>query len=167
MEITKEFLVARFEYINGGLYWKTDYTNKKVAGKKAGTIANQKGILRRYIKLNGKRYLISRLTFFYHNGYWPLEVDHKDRDSLNDSIENLRECNRSQNSKNMNSRSNSSSKYLGVNYHIVRKKWQAQITINKKAIYLGMYNSEDEAGCAYNAAAIKYHGDFANLNIIA
>ena len=45
-------------------------------------------------------------------------------------------------------------------------RYMAQIRVNYKAIYLGYYSSAVEAAKAYNKAAIKYHGDFANLNIL-
>jgi len=42
------------------------------------------------------------------------------------------------------------------------KPYQAQITFNKKVIYLGCYASPEEAHAAYKEAAERLHGAFAN-----
>ena len=43
----------------------------------------------------------------------------------------------------------STSKYMGVSWDSYNKKWRAQISFNKKVIYIGMFCSEVEAGEAY------------------
>jgi len=55
-------------------------------------------------------------------------------------------------------------KYLGVSYN--RKYIRAKISVNGKNINLGYFKTEIDAAIAYNEAAIKYHGEFANLNKI-
>ena len=46
------------------------------------------------------------------------------------------------------------------------KKFKAQININNKRTGLGYFENKIEAAKAYNEAAIKYYGEFANLNKI-
>ena len=46
------------------------------------------------------------------------------------------------------------------------QKWRAQIQYKKIVYHLGSYEKRIDAARAYNAAAIKYHGEFANLNKI-
>ena len=107
-----------------------------------------------------------RMMFYIMNGYLPDEVDHANLDKLDNAAENLRSSTRSQNCSNTRSRKSSSSKYLGVNWHERDGIWMARIKVNKKSKYLGSFTSETEAAHAYNLAAAKHHGEFANLNII-
>lgn len=93
-----------------------------------------------------------------------IEIDHKDRNGLNNQRDNLRESTKRQNGCNKKSRQNSSSKYLGVS--LWRGRWRATIKNNKKQVWLGFHPTEENAALAYNSAAIKIHGEFANLNVI-
>lgn len=86
-----------------------------------------------------------------------LVVDHIDRDGLNNQKHNLRNCTPSQNQ--MNKKSFGKSKYLGVSICI-----RATIRINGKSTNLGSFKTEMAAAKAYDKAAKKFHGEFANLN---
>ena len=92
-------------------------------------------------------------------------IDHRDRNGLNNTKNNLRTCTESQNGANQRPQKGRSSNYKGVCWNKNKKKWQAQIQARKKHIYLGLYNDETEAAKAYNKAAIKLFGEFAYLNI--
>ncbi len=93
-----------------------------------------------------------------------LIADHKDHDGLNNQRSNLRIATKSQNQANSKSRANSSSKYLGVHKH--GAGWVVQVSRDGKNKYVGIYKTEGEAALAYNEAAIKAHGEFANLNLM-
>lgn len=93
-------------------------------------------------------------------------VDHVDHNGLNNQRSNLRVCNSSQNQSNMKSHEDSTSKYVGVSWVKSRKRWNAAIGVNYKVIQLGRYKTEQEAALAYNSAAIKYKGEYANLNVL-
>jgi hypothetical protein len=106
-----------------------------------------------------------RVIWAMQTGEWPKEqIDHIDRDKLNNRWENLRAASISQNGANKSSKPNSSSKYLGVYWSKKYKRWGAGIRKNGKRFFLGYYTCETEAARAYDAAAIKFHGEFANLN---
>ena len=49
----------------------------------------------------------------------------------------------------------------GVDWKARSQKWQARITVNKKQVYLGLFNTQEAAHAAYVAAAQKYFGEFA------
>jgi len=95
---------------------------------------------------------VHRLFFYWKHGYLPKVVDHIDRNSLNNKIENLRELSQSNNVRNSSKRSgkNSTSKYKGVSRE--GNKWRARIRdiYSKKDIRIGLFNSEDDAGQAVN-----------------
>lgn len=91
-------------------------------------------------------------------------VDHKDHDGLNNQRSNLRIATPSQNAANRKPNKNGYSKYLGVCFDKQTKKWRVFIRKNYKKINLGRFSNEIEAALAYDAAAVKYHGEFANLN---
>ena len=106
---------------------------------------------RYYIKYKEKILSLHRLFFYWHNGYLPKLVDHKDRNPQNNNIENLRELDSSGNTRNSDKiNKKTSSKYKGVSWNKEKKKWVANVYINYKNIYIGAYISEDDAGQAYN-----------------
>jgi hypothetical protein len=90
--------------------------------------------------------------------------DHKDRNFLNNQKENLRICSNSQNQMNTDKRDNTSSQYKGVSYNKKKKKWTAQIVVNKAKNHLGYFVSEKDAAKTYNQAALKYFKEFAVIN---
>ena len=57
-----------------------------------------------------------------------------------------------------------SSKYRGVCWSKSVKKWNVQIGLHGKRIFIGYFNNEISAAKAYDEAAKLYHKDFAVLN---
>lgn len=93
-------------------------------------------------------------------------VDHKDRDKLNNCKSNFRFCSHAENLRNAGKSKNNTSGYKGVFWQKDRKKWIAQIKINNKIVYLGIFKNKVRAAITYNKAAVKYFGEFAYLNKI-
>lgn len=91
------------------------------------------------------------------------QVDHIDNNGLNNQRSNLRVCTQAENSRNKGRRSHNTSGYAGVSFHANTKKWKAQIAVDKKHIYIGIYKTAEEAYKAYCEACLKYHGEFANI----
>ena len=61
---------------------------------------------------------------------------------------------------------NQTSKYKGVHFYNRDNKWIARIMIDKKHLYLGGFDHENEAAERYNVEAIKLFGEFVLLNKI-
>ncbi len=93
------------------------------------------------------------------------EVDHINGNGLDNREYNLRICNSSQNKMNRKKQKRkTSSIYKGVSWNRPNKKWTAQLKYKRKKIHLGCFKNEVDAAITYNEAAIKYFGEFANLN---
>lgn len=108
---------------------------------------------------NNKHVYMHRVILMPEDGK---ECDHIDRDPLNNTRVNLRECTGAENRCNIGPRRDNTSGYRGVSYAC--KRWQASITVNGRQLYLGKYLNAKDAALAYDRAAIKYHGEFAFLN---
>ena len=91
-------------------------------------------------------------------------VDHKDRNSLNNHLSNLRWCTQKENQHNSSKRENTTSVYKGVCFNKASNKWKAQIQHNGQRINLGFYVDEAEAGLAYDWKASELFKEFAHLN---
>jgi hypothetical protein len=90
-----------------------------------------------------------------------LEVDHKNRNILDNRKINLRICSRALNAANKGPFNS-----LQIKGVIARRKgWQARIIQNGKEINLGIYPSKEEAGKMYNKVAKFIYGEFAWINL--
>lgn len=97
-------------------------------------------------------------------------VDHKNRNTLDNTGSNLRPCSHQQNSHNRSvpkMKFPRSSEFKGVSWHKRIKRWGASIGFNGKRMALGYFDSPQEAAIAYNNAAIKLFGDFAAINLLS
>ena len=90
--------------------------------------------------------------------------DHIDRNGLNNQRSNLRISSHQQNMMNRDSQRKSSSKFKGVSWSKVDKKWRSRIMFNNKSIFLGDFISEVEAANTYDIKAKELFGEFAHLN---
>jgi hypothetical protein len=91
-------------------------------------------------------------------------VDHINQNTLDNRSCNLRIVSHSLNQYNCKKKSNNTSGYRGVTWHEQRNKWMAQIVINKRHLYLGIFKEKENAAIAYDKAAIKHYNSDAILN---
>jgi hypothetical protein len=87
-------------------------------------------------------------------------TDHWDGNTLNNQRDNLRDATNSQNQ--MNKKHYGTFKYRGIGKS--GNKFKSQICLNGKSTYLGTFDTEEGAAHAYDEAAKRLFGDFANLN---
>ena len=92
-----------------------------------------------------------------------MEVDHINHNGLDNRRCNLRVCTRAQNQHNR-MKGRGISRFKGVNRHPDDGKWVARIGYEGARLHLGRFHSEDDAGLAYNNAAIALYGEYALLN---
>lgn len=90
------------------------------------------------------------------------DIDHINRNKLDNRKDNLRVCTRLQNSKNQKLKPCNTSGFKGVSK--LKTKWQANIRNGKTFSYLGCFNAPKEAAQAYDRAALRLHGEFACTN---
>lgn len=118
------------------------------------------------IWINNKRTSISLHKFLWQK--WNKKItsryvlDHKDRNSLNNTECNLRLASRNQNGYNSNKKSNNTSGFKGVTWH--KGKWYSQVTHEGKKYYIGSFLDKLEAAKAYDIKVKELHGEFAVLN---
>lgn len=90
------------------------------------------------------------------------DIDHRDRDSLNNTLKNLRLVNKSQNQ--MNARKGNISGFKGVYWHKHTGRWTAAATHKRKKHFLGYFKDRFEAAKAYDKKAQELFGEYALLN---
>ena len=142
--------------------------NARCAGKPAGTIIYITKE-RRYVGsvyFGGKEYSISRVVFALANGYDPgsKDVDHKDGDRSNNNPNNLRAVTHAQNCINRNTGRSNLSGVVGVYWLEKSNRWIANITVNKRVIYLGCYADKEDAITARREGEKKYHGEYQRVS---
>jgi len=108
------------------------------------------------IRINKKRYGLSRVVFKAHNNDWDIEdisknncVDHININSIDNRIENLRILTHQQNQFNTNTK--------GYSWDKKKNKWQAAISINGKKKHLGYFKKEEDARQSYLKGKEIYH----------
>jgi hypothetical protein len=124
-------------------------------GKTVGTLKDN-GYL--HIGIDGKKYLLHRLAWLYVHGEFPSnDVDHIDGCRTNNKINNLRSVSRSMNLENMRfaKSHNKSTGILGVYKH--NDKFTSRICVRGKDVYLGVFDTSDEAKSAYLDAKRSFH----------
>jgi len=94
-----------------------------------------------------------------------IDVDHQDRNGLNEQKANLQFLTRSEHVRRRRiTTSKKTSQYKGVSWYSKYQNWVAQIQVDRKGIRLGYFQTELEAARAYDAAAREYFGEHAALN---
>jgi len=108
--------------------------------------------------IGNKRYYLHRIIYKIWNPAWDIEdgsiknnsIDHINGHKDDNHITNLRNVNHQQNHFNQ-------TKAKGYCWNKKLKKWMAQIQLNGKTIYLGLFVLEADARNAYLEAKKIYH----------
>lgn len=133
--------------------------NSRMCGRRAGTV-NSSG--RRQIKIGDKFYKEHRLAWLYVYGEFPKgDLDHIDRNPLNNRISNLRLATKSQNSLNRGKPRHCSNPVKGVRFIAEKGKWRSYGNFQKKSVHIGYFDDLELAALVSSEFRDKYHGNFA------
>jgi len=157
--LTQEELHRLFDYKDGDLYWKVRTSIRITVGKKVGCKFKNNYI---FTRINKKLIALHRVIFLYHHGYLPKLIDHIDKNSLNNKIENLRPCTRSENALNSKRASNNKSGVKGVCWHKAAQKWHARINLKGKQYNFGFFEKLEDAENVVKKMRAEIHGNFAS-----
>ena len=94
------------------------------------------------------------------------DIDHINGDRSDNRRANLRYATRSQNNANRHVPIVASSRFKGVCWRPIPKRWKAYIKKDGRQIHLGYFGTQEEAARAYNDAALHYFGEYASLNVL-
>jgi hypothetical protein len=162
--LSQDYLNYLFDYKNGELYYKKKYARNIKIGKKVGS---NHGNGYKRIVIHNKKYYLHRIIFCMFNGYFPVEVDHKEQQFIADNrIENLRAANRNTNSQNRKTGKTNTSGIKNVFWDKGRGngKWRVGIKINGKTKYFGSFDDIELAELVAIEARNKYHLEYAQHN---
>lgn len=126
---------------------------------------NNTGYAMRRDNETGKTILMHR-EIYSHYRELPsgVDLDHRDRNKLNNSLSNLRPASRSQNVINGSRRMHNTSGVAGVAFHKRIGKWQAYITQDGKRQHLGYFKNFEDAVAIRKAVMVDCFGEYANLS---
>ena len=142
-----------YDPVTGHFTWIKSIADKVKVGKRAGSLASN-GY--RFIRINKKRYREHHLAFLYMLGYSPKMVDHINHNPSDNSWANLREVTSKENGKNHPKTIRNKTGFVGVSLR-PDGKYIARIYVNDKHIFLGAFETFEEAKAARQQANITYN----------
>lgn len=121
----------------------------------------------RTVKIKGRKLMVFMHREILGLSYGNKKLsDHKNHNGLDNRKINLRVCSKTQNGQNQRTQERKkTSKYKGVCWYKRCKKWIAKIKYLGNTIYLGLFESEEEAALTYDKKAKELFGEFALLNL--
>jgi len=140
---------------------ESEFQNKINNWKPMAISIHKKNYRKLQFRIDKKKYmmLLHRVIYYVHNQDWNIydnsqdncidHIHHTTGEILDNSISNLRVVTQQQNTFNKNGK--------GYFWDKQNQKWQAQIRINGRAIYLGYFKIESDARDAYLAGKAIYH----------
>ena len=151
--LIKEFNKRFYIDENFKLLAKIKYSNNIKVGQEVGRLA---GGGYRQVRVFRICYQVHRVIWSMYYGKPPKkDLDHIDRNRINNNPKNMREFTNQQNQMNTSMRKDNTSGVRGVNFSKAKDKWVARIWKNKKAHYLGDFYAKKYAEKARRKAEIE------------
>lgn len=149
----------------GRLIWKIKPSKNKEIGDVVGVTPNSLGYRR--LRLNKKLHYQHRVIYEMFIGEIPegMEVDHIDGNPSNNLLCNLRLVSHNENMYNRKVHLRNKFCHTGVSFDKSRNKYVAYINHSGKRIFLGRFNTSDEAICARERKEKQIYGEFSRLTI--
>lgn len=159
LELRYEEVARLFTYDreSGVLYWRIRDRNTIRHKYVAGSIKGNNDGYRR-VRVNGQSYKEHRIIMMLCFGHIPenAEIDHINHVRNDNRMVNLRFVTRRENQRNQSLSSKSTTGATGVYFSKARKKYVAKIGVNRKLIFLGNYDTLEEAAAARAEANLKF-----------
>lgn len=146
--------VIEFDAHTGALTWKYSIGSRALKDTAVKTL-DKKGYV--YFGIDGKYYFGHRVAWFLHFGVWPKgQIDHINGVKADNRIVNLRDSTQTENMQNgREPRKHNKTGLLGVSEN--KGKFQAEILVAGKRMFLGTFTSPFAARDAYLEAKRKHH----------
>lgn len=157
LEYREALKLFRYDYETGVLYWRWRVNNRVPKTLEAGAQNKSSGYLS--VQVHGRLYQVHRVVMLMCYGFYGegLDVDHINHVRNDNRLFNLRFVTRSENNKNQSLSSKNTTGVTGVYFYKRLQKYRAQIRVNQKAIYLGMFDTLEEAAAARAEANLKFN----------
>lgn len=140
---------------NTGVEFLIDCSNYEMVCKYTWN-QNDKGYI--YANYKKKKIYLHRLLFNLTQKNQL--VDHINHNILDNRKNNLRVVTNSQNQMNRDKPKQNTSGIKGIYWHKNKEKWQANIQVNGKLLYLGIFDSKQDAINARKDAEKKYFNEY-------
>lgn len=159
-ENTFELVVDYYIGYDGrGHAFKFDIEDYDVVSQYCWSVDPNTGYVTAHPIRDEKQIKLHRLVMGVEKVSHPL-VDHINNDPTDCRRCNLRFATQGMNQMNVGKRSNNASGVIGVSWHKASQKWRARIAIKGKELYLGIFDSFEEAVKARREAEELYFGEF-------
>lgn len=147
--------VLRADFETGKLYWlkrdpdlfkskNVNSWNTRFAGKEALATINSKGYMSG--RIHGRPIVAHRVIMLLANGHWPSNaIDHINGIRADNRLQNLRNATHVENGRNQKMPSHNKTGVVGVSWDKKEKKWHAQISVERKRVYLGHHAHFEDA----------------------
>lgn len=149
-------ILENFYIKDNVLMWRIDKDNHCLKDTPAGSIDSD-GYLN--TKLNNKPHRVHRLMYQIYHKLDILDptklIDHKDRNKINNSKDNLQLVNFFQNSHNLSKDPRNKSGYTGVHWKTSAGKWRVTMSCDNRIYELGYFDDVIEAAETYDIGCLR------------
>lgn len=157
LEYREALKLFRYDYETGVLYWRWRVNSRVPKTLEAGAQNKSNGYL--YVKVHGRRYRVHRVVMLMCYGFYGegLEVDHINHIRNDNRLVNLRFVTHGENTRNQSVSSKNTSGVTGVYFYKRLQKYIARISVDRENIYLGRFETLEEAAAARAEANLKFN----------